>query len=106
MAEKEILSPSDKLEDHGDEAEVSNSQEELDRHIVHPGSQLLIRLPTGEIRHVHVDAKLGERSINLGKFGCFRVKELVGQPFGLTYEIQKDKSLVVLAPKRLEELGM
>jgi hypothetical protein len=81
------------------------SDKQKERHLIHPGSQLLIRLPTGEIRHIRIDEKLGERSVNLGKFGSFRVKELVGHPFGLTYEIQKDKSLVILPPQRLEELG-
>jgi hypothetical protein len=47
----------------------------------------------------------GEKSLNLGKFGIFRPKLLIGQPYGLSYEIQADRTLKVLQPRRLEELG-
>ena len=47
----------------------------------------------------------GEKSLNLGKFGIFRPRLLIGQPYGLSYEIQADRTLKVLQPRRLEELG-
>ena len=45
------------------------------------------------------------RAINLGKFGSFPASELVGQPFGLTYEIV-GKKLKVLPPRPMQEVGM
>lgn len=45
------------------------------------------------------------RTANLGKFGSFYANELVGQPFGLTYEIA-DKKLKAVPPRTLQEVGM
>ena len=75
------------------------------RHLIRPGSQLLIRLPTKEVRNIRIDPSPGDKSVNLGKFGSFKQKYLVGQPYGLNYELQSDKTLVALPPRRLEELG-
>lgn len=85
------------------------------------GDNVLIRLPSGEVRAIKIDPKgqvlqlfivlrisrdcRGEKSLNLGKFGIFRPKSLIGQPYGLSYEIQADRTLKVLPPRRLEELG-
>ena len=44
------------------------------------------------------------RTINLGKYGSFPTSELVGQPYGLTYEIV-DKKLKVLPPRPMQEVG-
>jgi len=81
-----------------------NSKEDT-RHLIQPGSQLLIRLPTSEVRNIRIDPVPGGKSVNLGKFGSFKQKSLIGQAYGLTYEVQNDKTLIVLPPKRLEELG-
>ena len=43
-------------------------------------------------------------TINLGKAGNFHTDELIGQPYGLTYEIL-DNKLHALAPRTLEEVG-
>jgi Gcd10p family len=75
------------------------------RHLIQPGNQLLIRLPTKEVRNIRIDPSPGDKSVNLGKFGSFKQKYLVGQPYGLSYELQSDKTLVTLPPRRLEELG-
>jgi tRNA (adenine-N(1)-)-methyltransferase non-catalytic subunit len=42
--------------------------------------------------------------INLGKFGSFLADALVGQPYGLTYEIA-NKTISVIPPLVVEELG-
>lgn len=81
-----------------------NASNKDNRHIIHPNSQLLIRLPTKEVRNIRIDASPGEKSINFGKFGSLKQKYLVGQPYGLSYEVQNDKTLVILPPRRLEEL--
>ena len=44
------------------------------------------------------------RTINLGKFGSFVADALLGQPYGLTYEIA-NKTINVIPPPAVEELG-
>ena len=45
------------------------------------------------------------RNVNLGKFGSFHSKDLIGQPYGLTYSIV-EKSLKIVPPRPLQEVGM
>ena len=44
------------------------------------------------------------RTINLGRFGSFSSSELLGKPFGLTYEIV-EKKLKVSPPRPMQEVG-
>ena len=83
----------------------NNNQVENSSHLIKPGDHVLLRLPTNEVRAVHIDSPPGDKTVNLGKFGSFRQHSLIGEPFGLTYEIQADKSLIMVPPRRLEELG-
>ena len=45
------------------------------------------------------------RNINLGKFGGFASNELIGQPFGRSYDIV-DRKLKPAPPRVLQEVGM
>lgn len=45
------------------------------------------------------------RNVSLGRFGSFNSSHLIGQPYGLSYEIV-DSELRVLPPKLLQEVGM
>lgn len=49
-------------------------------------------------------AKFELRTVTIGKFGSFHGNELIGQPYGLTYEIA-EKKLKYLPPQTLEEIG-
>lgn len=84
------------------------------------GNTLLLKLPSGDIKTWKLEKDLCDhplhlgltrthrdliRTANLGKFGSFHANELVGQPFGLTYEIA-DKKLKVVPPRTLQEVGM
>ncbi|EJF67268.1 Gcd10p-domain-containing protein [Dichomitus squalens LYAD-421 SS1] len=64
------------------------------------GHTVLLKIPSGDIRTVKLE---GNATIYLGKFGSFPTSELVGQPFGLTYEIV-DKKLKVLPPRPMQEV--
>ncbi|OCH89722.1 Gcd10p-domain-containing protein [Obba rivulosa] len=64
------------------------------------GSSLLIKVPNGDVRPMKVEQN---GTINLGKFGAFYASELVGQPYGLTYEIV-DKRLKVVPPRSIQEV--
>ncbi|KAF9515041.1 hypothetical protein BS47DRAFT_1372154 [Hydnum rufescens UP504] len=61
---------------------------------------VLYQLPSGEIRSIKVDRKA---SANLGKYGSFPARELVGKAPGFTYDIVNG-TLVLQPPQTLEEL--
>ncbi|KAJ3549898.1 hypothetical protein NM688_g5131 [Phlebia brevispora] len=67
------------------------------------GHTILLRLPSGEIRTLKLEKKRCFRNINLGKFGTFSSNELVGQPYGLSYDIV-DKKLKLAPPKTIQEV--
>jgi len=63
------------------------------------GDTILLRIPSGDIRTLKLEK---DSTINLGKFGAFFSNDLVGQPYGNTYDIT-DKKLTVIPPKGLQE---
>ncbi|KAL5535659.1 MYO1_1 [Sanghuangporus sanghuang] len=70
------------------------------RSFIQEGHSVLLQLPSGEIRNV----KLGKNTtISFGKYGSFNSSALIGQPYGLTYEIV-EKKLKILPPKSMNEL--
>ena len=86
--------------------------------IIEAGDSVLIRLPNAEVRSVKINKnswvlhfanqalKLTSlRTIPLGRFGSFHANELVGQPYGLTYELV-EKKLKVIPPRSIQEVGM
>lgn len=58
----------------------------LRRRLTHiPTKQpVLLRLPSGKIKSVELHPA---KVVSLGKFGAFRAEDIIGMPFGLTYEI-------------------
>jgi len=86
---------------------------------IQSGDLVLLRLPKGDIKSVKVDKntcahstlhfrqrdEFEPRTVTIGKFGSFYANELIGQPYGLTYEIA-EKKLKYLPPQTLEEIGM
>ena len=44
-------------------------------------------------------------TVSFGKYGTFDADELIGQPYGLSYDIL-DKKLKALPPKSMQEVGM
>ena len=84
---------------------------------IQSGDLVLLRLPKGDFKSVKVEkntcvwrskiysvrSKL-YRNVVVGKFGSFLANELIGQPYGLTYEIV-DKKLKYLPPRSLDEVG-
>ncbi|KZT73344.1 Gcd10p-domain-containing protein [Daedalea quercina L-15889] len=67
---------------------------------IQAGNTLLLRLPSGDIKTWKLEK---DSAANLGKFGSFHANELVGQQFGLTYEIA-DKKLKVVSSRTLQEV--
>lgn len=86
---------------------------------IQSGDLVLVRLPKGDIKSVKVEkntcvtaftitvnrcSEFNLRTVVIPKFGPFFANELVGHPYGLTYEIQ-DKKLTYVPPRTLEEIG-
>ncbi|KLO15041.1 Gcd10p-domain-containing protein [Schizopora paradoxa] len=67
---------------------------------IQDGHNVLFRLPSGELKSMKIT---GNATISFGKYGSFNSSELVGQPYGLTYEVV-DKKLKALPPKAMDEL--
>lgn len=86
---------------------------------IQPGDLVLFKLPSGDLKGLKVDKDtyvqkslyslysqvVSSSTLNLGKVGSIHSDELIGQPYGLTYEIE-NKKLHVLPPHTLEEVGM
>lgn len=62
--------------------------------IIQEGNYIKIKLPSENFRTI----KLQKGSnINLGKFGSFQVNEILGKPFGFTYEIIEDGRVQIVS---------
>ena len=86
--------------------------------VIDAGDSVLVKLPNNEVRSVKINKnswvphfanralKLTSlRTVPLGRFGSFHANELIGQPYGLTYEIV-EKKLQVIRPRSIQEVGM
>ncbi|KAF8167364.1 Gcd10p family-domain-containing protein [Crassisporium funariophilum] len=69
-------------------------------HRIQSGDQVLLRLPKGDVKCVKIDRNM---TVVVGKSGSFFANELIGQPYGLTYEVA-DKKLIYLPPRTLQEV--
>ncbi|KAK7695050.1 hypothetical protein QCA50_002239 [Cerrena zonata] len=67
---------------------------------IQAGDTVLIKIPSGDVRTLKIE-KGG--TIHLGKFGSFYSGELIGQPYGLTYDIV-EKKLKVVPPRTFQEV--
>jgi tRNA (adenine-N(1)-)-methyltransferase non-catalytic subunit len=67
---------------------------------IQPGHTVLLRLPSGETKGFKVEQ---DATVSIGRVGSFRANELIGHPYGLTYEI-RGKELTVQPPRTLQEV--
>ena len=102
--------------DAGEEASTSlNSTDQT----IELGHTILLRVPSGDIRTVKLEkdsyvnrlyyscqllTHLSSRNINLGRFGTFFSNELIGEPYGRSYDIEA-KKLKLAPPKVIQEVG-
>ncbi|KAG8730036.1 tRNA (adenine(58)-N(1))-methyltransferase non-catalytic subunit trm6 [Ceratobasidium sp. 414] len=70
--------------------------------VIQAGDNLLLRLPNGELKMVKIPDGDGRGDVKLGKYGIFRSENLLGHPFGLSYEVGDKKGLQVAAQKAIE----
>ncbi|BFZ61276.1 tRNA (adenine(58)-N(1))-methyltransferase non-catalytic subunit trm6 [Saitoella coloradoensis] len=83
---------------HGDIALEETTEENP---VVKANQQLLLLLPSKNVKVVTVTPKT---TISLGKFGSFKSDDIIGSPYGLTYEIHENKTIVPIAPSSIDEI--
>ncbi|CAE6447289.1 unnamed protein product [Rhizoctonia solani] len=71
---------------------------------IRPGNNLILQLPNSELKLVKVPDGEGKGDIKLGKYGSFRSEQLLGHPFGLSFEIVDKKDLKVVSHKVIEDI--
>ncbi|EEB91850.1 hypothetical protein MPER_09726 [Moniliophthora perniciosa FA553] len=60
----------------------------------------MVRQPNGDVRSIRIER---DSTVQLGRIGSFYANELIGQPYGFTYEIVS-KKLKVIPSRSLEEV--
>ncbi|GAA5821415.1 hypothetical protein JCM11251_004612 [Rhodosporidiobolus azoricus] len=60
------------------------------RAVIRAGDNVLLKLPSGILRPIKINQN---GTISLGKYGSFKAKELIGRPYGHTYEIEENGKL-------------
>ncbi|KAL0581062.1 tRNA (adenine(58)-N(1))-methyltransferase non-catalytic subunit trm6 [Marasmius crinis-equi] len=67
---------------------------------IQSGDHVLVRQPNGDVRSIKIER---DSTIQIGRVGSFYANELMGQQYGLTYDIV-EKKLKVIPPRTLEEV--
>ncbi|KII94259.1 hypothetical protein PLICRDRAFT_36512 [Plicaturopsis crispa FD-325 SS-3] len=67
---------------------------------IQAGHTVLLKIPNGDTRSVKTEQN---SVITLGRLGSFNANELIGKPYGLTFEIV-GKTLQVVPPRSLQEV--
>ncbi|KAK7058469.1 tRNA (adenine(58)-N(1))-methyltransferase non-catalytic subunit trm6 [Paramarasmius palmivorus] len=67
---------------------------------IQSGDNVLVRQPNGDVRSIKIER---DSTVQIGRMGSFHANELIGQPYGHTYEIVS-KKLQVIPPRSLEDV--
>lgn len=63
-------------------------------HYISSGSTVILKMPSGRTKAAEI---MPGKQVSLGKFGSFKADDLIGMPYGFTYEIQPETSSSVPA---------
>lgn len=65
------------------------TSEQLRRHLhyIASGSTVILKMPSGRTKAAEI---MPGKQVSLGKFGSFKADDLIGMPYGFTYEIQPE----------------
>ncbi|EST08001.2 Eukaryotic initiation factor 3, gamma subunit [Kalmanozyma brasiliensis GHG001] len=58
-------------------------------HYIASGSTVILKMPSGRTKAAEI---MPGKQVSLGKFGSFKADDLIGMPYGFTYEIQPDST--------------
>ncbi|KAJ4002289.1 Gcd10p family-domain-containing protein [Lentinula boryana] len=67
---------------------------------IQSGHNVLVRQPNGDVRSIKIDR---DSTVVVGRLGSFHANELIGHPYGFSYEMV-NKQLKVLPVRTLEEV--
>ncbi|KAJ3772417.1 Gcd10p family-domain-containing protein [Lentinula raphanica] len=67
---------------------------------IQSGHNVLVRQPNGDVRSIKIDR---DSTVAVGRLGSFYANELIGQPYGFSYEMV-NKHLNILPVRTLEEV--
>ena len=56
-------------------------------HYIASGSTVILKMPSGRTKAAEI---MPGKQVSLGKFGSFKADDLIGMPYGFTYEIQPE----------------
>lgn len=70
--------------------------------VIPSGKPVFLRLPSGMVKLVPLTPNT---DVSIGKFGTFRADDIIGRPFGPTYEILSDGSLEIMSQAVAEVLA-
>ncbi|KAJ3929551.1 MAG: Gcd10p-domain-containing protein [Lentinula lateritia] len=77
---------------------AANAEQNLPK--IQSGHNVLVRQPNGDVRSIKVDR---DSIVTVGRLGSFYANELIGQPYGFSYEMV-NKQLKILPVRTLEEV--
>lgn len=79
---------------------LSSEQLRKRLHYIASGSTVILKMPSGRTKAAEI---MPGKQVSLGKFGSFKADDLIGMPYGFTYEIQPDSSSTSAAPEASKE---
>lgn len=71
-------------------------------HYIASGSTVILKMPSGRTKAAEIQPG---KQVSLGKFGSFKADDLIGMPYGFTYEIQPDTSATPAAEDSTNQNG-
>ncbi|KAF5388511.1 hypothetical protein D9757_004710 [Collybiopsis confluens] len=72
----------------------------LDLSEIQSGHNVLVKQPNGDVRSIKIDR---DSTVAVGRLGSFHANELIGQPYGFSYEMI-EKKLKILPVRTLDEV--
>ncbi|KAG4304251.1 hypothetical protein PORY_002432 [Pneumocystis oryctolagi] len=80
--------------------ETTINEKNPEREVIQPNSCIFLRLPSKLLKFVIVKPNT---TISLGKFGTFSTNDIIGHPYGYTYEIY-DQKLKIMKSNEIHEI--
>ncbi|KAF5368394.1 hypothetical protein D9758_002197 [Tetrapyrgos nigripes] len=78
----------------------SSSFIEIRSPTIQSGDTVLLRQPNGDVKSVKIQK---DSTVSVGRLGAFHCNELIGQPYGFSYDMEQ-KKLKVLPPRTLDDV--
>ncbi|GAC74192.1 tRNA(1-methyladenosine) methyltransferase, subunit GCD10 [Moesziomyces antarcticus T-34] len=87
---------------HSHPARLTSEQLRRRLHFIESNSTVILKMPSGRTKAAEI---VPGKQVSLGKFGSFRADDLIGMPYGFTYEIHADPSAAAVAEGAAQSNG-